>query len=300
MQFGVYRGAGKDGVAGVSTFEQWLGRPVNFAIEFTDWQNGGWASLSGPDWMLRPWADAKRQLLLCACLIPKGDPATLQDIANGKTDATWSALADQLVRFMQSDAIIRIGHEMDGGWYPWKAPQGSGLEPAFAAAFRKVVTVMRARQPYARFKFCLNFATAWSDPAYLSAVYPGDDFVDFIGLDFYDRSWVSNTYPIPLNADPLDLLSRRRIAWDANVVWRLERLRQFASDHRKDFIIPEWGCWHGDHGGEDSAYFVHQVADWFEENGVAMSAYFDFSSARLSADPAPLPLAAAAFTARFK
>ena len=103
---------------------------------------------------------------------------------------------------------------------------------------RGVVQVMRQAQPANQWKFVWNPTTAWWNLSYLSSVWPGAEYVDIVGIDLYDQSWVTNTYPYPSDCDAACRLTRQQIAW-SNSVWYLSAIRDFAVAHGKPMAIPE-------------------------------------------------------------
>ncbi len=116
----------------------------------------------------------------------------LRSIAAGAYDAYLRRSADQ-ARAVGAPFVVRFGHEMNGFWYPWGQPRvhpqnvaAAGNTPAmYAAAYRHVVDVFRQRG-------ATNVAWMWSpnvtdaNPAVtLRSLYPGDQYVDVIGLSGY-------------------------------------------------------------------------------------------------------------------
>jgi len=116
----------------------------------------------------------------------------LRSIAAGAYDSYLRRSADQ-ARAVGAPFVVRFGHEMNGFWYPWGQPRvhpqnvaAAGNTPAaYAAAYRHVVDVFRQRG-------ATNVAWMWSpnvtdaNPAVtLKSLYPGDQYVDVIGLSGY-------------------------------------------------------------------------------------------------------------------
>ena len=64
----------------------------------------------------------------------------------------------------------------------------------------------------------------------LRLAYPGDAYVDMIGMDVYDQSWVPD-YQVPAAR------WRSFINGDWSLAWQ----RSFAASHRKPVSFPEWG-----------------------------------------------------------
>ena len=88
--------------------------------------------------------------------------------------------------------MIRLGHEVDDAWPSWSA-RNNGAE--YIAAFRHVHDVLSSESPGFRFDWTSTRAGfgRWGLPAY-----PGDAYVDVIGLDTYWR----DAEPIPDRTGP--------------------------------------------------------------------------------------------------
>ena len=277
---GVYLGAGD--AAGIAGFERWLGRGVGVRLDFLP--SGSWSEIENPAWQLRRWSRAGGTLVLTVPLLPgAGDRAaggaSLRDCRSGRYDAHWSRLATNLVGHGLGDSALRLGHEFNGGWYAWRA---AGAEADFAGCFRQVVRTMRA-VPGSGFEFVWNPALGrlQADPV---GAWPGDAYVDTIGVDVYDQSWMPGTYPIPAGAAPDEVLRRRRRAWSGMLHGELGLgfWSGFARAHGKPLAIPEWGLARRSdgHGGGDNPYFVEQVDRFVRDpaNRVAWFIYFEYDA----------------------
>jgi Glycosyl hydrolase family 26 len=104
--------------------------------------------------------------------------------------------------------FIRFAHEMNGSWYPWcewrdknknleRDPgEESGFTPQdYRAAYRNVALLLRRLAPNVALVWCPNSGLLGGgrrDP--FAPFYPGDDVVDWVGLDFYERGF---TKPMP-------------------------------------------------------------------------------------------------------
>lgn len=121
------------------------------------------------------------------------DTYPLAKIASGAYDAYLRRSADQ-AKAVGKPFIVRFAHEMNGFWYPWGQPRPlhpqSIADPAnspaaYVRAYRHVVDVFRARG-------ASNVAWMWSPNVIdanpnvtLPSLYPGDGYVDVIGLSGY-------------------------------------------------------------------------------------------------------------------
>ena len=90
--------------------------------------------------------------------------------------------------------------------------------------------------------------------------YPGDDVVDYIGLDVYDFRY---------EGTPEERWEKFYLKGPFGLEWH----RDFAAAHGKPMTYPEWGV--GNFG--DNPYFVQQMHNWFLQNqeNIAYAAYFN-------------------------
>ncbi len=118
-----------------------------------------------------------RNVVWSVPLTVKGTP--LADVADGLHDAEFEAAASAISE-AQPKAIIRLGWEMNLGSMAWFA---KGQEADYIKAFRRVVGIFRRHSNGFKYDWCPGWGPQDS-PADLA--YPGDDVVDYIGLDVYD------------------------------------------------------------------------------------------------------------------
>ncbi len=83
---------------------------------------------------------------------------TLAAGATGAYDGEFATLARTLVRYDEGDAVLRLGWEFNGTWYPWSVTDAAGAAD-YAAFFRAVVNTMRA-VPGTAFRFVRNLTSA--------------------------------------------------------------------------------------------------------------------------------------------
>ena len=186
--------------------------------------------------------------------------ANLKDAAAGAYDAYYLKAAQTLAATLATDPdgkiTVRIGEEFNGNWMPWAA---ASSPEDFAATFRRIVDIYRSVSPNFQFEWNVNHSFGGMDPA---LAYPGDDYVDIIGMDFYyDKRWFS--------ADP-------EIAWSqmVNARYGLQWHQDFAAAHGKPTAYSEWGV-DTDNGG----VFVAHAAEWFEQHNVLYQIYWNSRSA---------------------
>lgn len=268
VPFGVYVGPGDPG--SVEKFADRTGTSPSLASDYLP-SSKGWSQMIEPGPLARfvaPWQGRGYRLVLGVPMIPTehGNPAgSLAGGAAGVHDAQFRTLAQTLVGYGQGNAVLRLGWEFNASWYPWAVsdPQSAAH---FAAYFRRIVTAMRA-VPGASFRFVWN-PTPGPSPVDLALAYPGDAYVDYVGLDVYDQVW-------NVAQNPTD-------AWNSYLTedFGLRWLASFAAQHHRPASIPEWGLSirSDGHGLADDPAFVAHMSAWLTVHHVAFSSYFDLNA----------------------
>jgi hypothetical protein len=258
-ELGVYRGGGN--TDGVIEFEAWLGRPVTVAVDFLT--HSTWSDIAAPSWWASRWGATSYRVVYSVPMLPDSG-GTLEEGASGAYNDHFSELAQTLVAHGEPDAVIRIGWEFNGSWMKWNAQTNPA---AFAGYWRQIVQTMRAVAG-ARFSFdwCPNRGRG-SVAAELA--YPGDAYVDYVGLDSYDTGWAAG-WQDPVKRWETMLTEPYGLRWH----------KQFAAEHGKQMSYPEWGLWVRDdgHGGGDNPYYIQKMREWIDANDVAYHSYFEYDA----------------------
>ena len=113
----------------------------------------------------------------------------LARIARGDVDEALERWA-RAARDTRLPMLVDFAPEMNGDWFPWSGIYAGGEQDGpetYRAAFRHVVEVFRrAGADNVGFAFHANVRSApdepWND---LARYYPGDDYVDWIGVSAY-------------------------------------------------------------------------------------------------------------------
>jgi hypothetical protein len=209
-------------------------------------------------------------------MLPTTGGYTLAAGATGAYNGYFTALAQNLVNAGMGTSIIRLGWEFNSSSNPWYA---AGQPSVFVAYWKEVVDSMRA-VPGADFSFEWSVAqgdNGSSDVAMgnYDSYYPGNDFVDIIGMDIYDETW--QVYP-GAAAEFQDIETQ---------TWGLNWLATFASEQGKPIAIPEFGLGsaasagdgapfqgNGEVSGGDDPIFINQMANWIANHNVQNAVYF--------------------------
>lgn len=80
--------------------------------------------------------------------------------------------------------VMRFAHEMNGSWYPWSESRNGNSRGEYVAAWRHVHDVVTgAGADNVIWVWSPNLTYPGAEP--LAPLYPGDDYVDWIGLSGY-------------------------------------------------------------------------------------------------------------------
>ena len=156
-------------------------------------------------------------------------PADIESrAANGQYDTYLKAWAARMKKFLAGAdgvygtgddrrAYIRMPHEMNGNWYPW-SPTAAGESPwQYVQMFRHVHDIFEAQgidSAHLQFMWIPNC----SGPYRAEDFYPGDAYVDWVGLDGYNfgtysgGKWMTPAYRLDNMVGRLKALTNKPIA----------------------------------------------------------------------------------------
>ncbi|MCK9921010.1 endoglucanase [Frankia sp. AgPm24] len=248
--------------ANADAFCNWRGADCDFALLYTT--RNSWTNVTQPTDLLQKFATWPGRLIIATPPFPEITGASNATCATGAYDAYWRNFGNFLNAYGRQDSIIRLGWEANGNWYQWSATNPT----QFINCWRHVVDSIRATaEPDPDISWSLNAHYSQNPPSHnAQEIYPGDLWVDDVGLDAYDA------YPP----------SRTKAEFDtqANAVGGLTYWYDFAVARNKGFGIGEWGVasGNGTNGGGDSPNYVQWMHDWFVERagkGLAYEFYFN-------------------------
>jgi Glycosyl hydrolase family 26 len=263
--------------AGMAAFASATGTSPTIACDYLP-ASSGWSGLEGagrgPNGFtstgyLDKWTGSGYTLQLAVPIIPTdsgGTPVgTLAIGATGAYDSYFATLAQNLVDAGEGNAFLRPGWEFDSTTYAWSA-QTPAAEADYASYFDQIVTTMRA-VPGADFKF------VWSPDANafrnyrsydVGLAYPGNAYVDYIGVDEYDVTSVTPRTPTT--------------GWTESLLPQLTAADEFAAARGKQLVIAEWGLGFANQDGYgDDPDFINSFYAWMTNpaNNVAYENYFN-------------------------
>jgi Glycosyl hydrolase family 26 len=290
LRLGVYAGPGAKSVSGGAAFGSFSGAATSDLLDFPP--SASWAGITGPKWLLSAHEGSPGRFEYSLPMLPDSGPYTLAACAAGSYSDEWRTLAQNLIKYNLASTIVRPGWEFNGTWYRWSAK--SDVD-GFVGCYRNIVTTMRSVSGQ-------SFSFDWNPnlgggafPA--ERAYPGNAYVDYVGVDIYDTSWSH----FATNATPTAV--QQAAAWndDLNGNHGLLFWSSFAASHGKPMAITEWGVNNvgGGHGGGDDPAFVNHMFDFMTDaaNDVAYEHYFNTAAHQLTG-ATTFPGSAATFQAR--
>jgi hypothetical protein len=179
------------------------------------------------------------------------------------------------VRAFKAPVFIRLDWEMNATWYPqWNLP--AVTQSAYIAAWRHVYAIFQqAHATNAVFVWCPNL---WTGPggARAASWYPGDAYVDWIGVDAYPQAAPVNTL--------------------MNLPDGLIDTAAYAAAHRKPLMVAEWAPDLPDPDTAAAMDLIPQYAARYPKTVKAL-VYFDFNGSGKDYTLAAHPVGAAALRA---
>ena len=152
------------------------------------------------DWVnARTSWDIAQQMVPMITWMPYGNGDPLGEIVAGTHDAAITKQAQE-AKALGVQILMRWGHEMNGNWYPWSGSSNGGADagaaggPAkYVAAYRHVHDIfVQVGATNVVWIWCINVADVPAeDWNHWTNYYPGDDYVDWVGLDAYN--WGSSS-----------------------------------------------------------------------------------------------------------
>ena len=256
----------------LDAFERWLTCRVDYAVDYS--ARDTWADIEDPTYLLEAWDGQRRRLVLGVAMLPRQPGPNIEAGARGDYDAHYQRLARRLVRGGHGDAILRVGWEFNLSNSRWFTRDYN----AFSTYWRRIVQIMRAEAGNEfQFDWNVNNGAGRVDATHY---YPGDDVVDFVGVDVYDVA--GTVYPYPTTCDRACRSAVQNRAWDTVIFGGSRGLSfwsAFASQHKKPLSLPEWGLWRSRNGigGAENPTYLARMHNFIVDprNQVAYQAYFE-------------------------
>jgi len=118
---------------------------------------------------------------------PNFKQPNLYSIVEGHFDSFFTAWAKEIQQ-VNGTVLLRILHEFNGDWYPWCTINNDRNPQLVVNAYRHIRNIFKNNQvDNVKFIWCPNSMSvpqeSWN---YIMDAYPGDEYVDYVGLDIYN------------------------------------------------------------------------------------------------------------------
>jgi hypothetical protein len=260
---------------------------------WSDWESPWMFSTQSDGWDAWLAANPARRVIMSMDLIPQevsdnSNPlAWEQPCAAGDYNHYATTLAQNLVSYGAGNVIIRLGTEANGTWEADYVGTTSAEMSAWASCFDNEVSAMRA-VPGAHFLFVWN-PNACAPDLPINEWYPGNSYVDIIGMDAYDKDCktLKTVGQEGWAAYSTDGVSDPNFPSIANIA-------AFAAANGKALSFPEWGLGSGD----DPAY-VTDMGQIFNQDDFSFESYFNTNGNGIAPLGSAIPNATAAYAKAF-
>jgi hypothetical protein len=267
--------------AGAAAFAAWRKRPLD--VVGVQGPQSTWASLTDPAWLYRRWEGKPYTMVFSVAMLPLDVPGvSIRACAQGSYNARWKKFGKVINSYGLGSSIIRLGWEFNGKWELWAATNPT----AWAECWRQIVTSAWSTAPRLRWDWAVNrgLSSALANPG---QAYPGNHYVNMIGIDSYDW-WPAASSP---GGWTMQLAGPQGLKY-----WLA-----FAKAHGKKLSVPEWGNMrYGESSGGDDPAYVKDMRAFFVANAPYIGFETVFQGPRASYDGGYLmPRAANAYKVGF-
>jgi len=256
----VYEG---NSLSNIAAYESWIGRSDFYVYSATGYAN--WNDYnSSLSWLIDTiWSPSGKKVFWNVPLFTATE-GNYAGAAQGLYNNYYKSQAERIAAFCSDYDVIyvRTSWEFNGYWFPWTILAGPGENQQqktqdFINAYRQFVNTFRSVSDKFRFEWNVNIGESFP----LETAYPGDEYVDVIGMDVYADNYANISDPV------------RRFQYTMTRPYGLIWLRDFARAHNKPIAISEWGV--GGKGSGDDAHFVESMFRWFNANDTVYQLYWD-------------------------
>jgi Glycosyl hydrolase family 26 len=272
---------------------------ANPAPTWSAWEAPWMFSTTSDGWDSWLASSSEHQVVMGMDLIPQSlstanNPlAWEQACAAGSYNRYAETLAANLVSYGAGSVVIRLGLEANGTWEADYVGSTATEMRDWAKCFDNEVTAMRA-VPGSHFLIVWDPNACTTDLP-LSEWYPGNAYVDIMGIDAYDE----------------DCSTRQTVAqegWSAYMTDSVSNpgndpnfpsiadMSTFAAAHGKPLSLPEWGI---NSGTSDDARYVSGMTQLFNNGDFSFESYFDTDTDGIAALGSAIPNATGIYEQAF-
>lgn len=244
----------------VDSFGQWLDNTITVSGDFMGGLNGwyDYVQMNGLATSLANWTawekaqPGRRMVTVGTYPWPYSIGANYSTCATGAYNTYYRQMAQNILASGIERIDLRLAWEFDGSWTGWYYPNGDYAN--FVGCWQQIVNSVHSIDSSHIITFDWNPTAGCCN--YLDERYwPGDAYVDYVGMDLYDVQPNSATQAI------------------------LTDVAAFAKKHGKKISFPEWGIWPAgnNNGNGDDPNYIQIMYDFCSNpaNNVSWQEYFN-------------------------
>jgi hypothetical protein len=265
-------------------------QPWQFTNEPSRTTSGSWEN----------WLATGHQMILGVDLIPQSAGSVSNPLAweqtcdSGGYNSYATQLAKNLVSYGAGGIVIRLGIEANGSWEADYTGSTTKELNDWATCYDQEVGAMRA-VPGTKLLFVWN-PNVCTQSFPLSEYYPGNSYVDIIGIDAYDSDCHYSTITT-VSKEGWQAFYTDSASYPGAGFPSLSGIEAFAQSKGKPLSFPEWGL---SQGGPDDATYVTDMGQMFNNDDFSFESYFDDGNDGIDQLGPSIPNATAAYTRAFK
>lgn len=172
----------------ISGYARTVGQDPAIVSEYRQWNDAAFL----PHHLNGVWRRGAMPMITWEPFSYEGHRYSLRAIARGRFDGYLRRSA-RSVRSFGHPVMVRFAHEMNGGWYPWGVKAEGNTARVYKRAWRHVVrTFRREGADNVLWIWCPNVNQSGNIP--FAGQYPGDAWVDWVGLDGFNWGYGGSSY----------------------------------------------------------------------------------------------------------
>jgi hypothetical protein len=257
----------------IAAFGSMRGRPNDVYVEFLERSN--WATVirnaGGRATKYANRTTYPGRVVISLPMMTNDTRGQHKQCAEGSFDDEITSIVQPYADKGIDDVIFRLGWEPNGdGNFPWSAFLSN--PEIYKACFRRQAMLIRDILPTATIDWTNRRGNDL--PYSVDYIYPGDDFVDIIGVMVYDR-W-------PIHPNQTSWNSAYNLRDEFGGPKGLNSYLRMAKAHGKPLSISEWAISNNDNdpSSRDNPFFIEKMFEFFRDNAseIAYEAYFNCGS----------------------
>ena len=217
LSIDVYDGSDHRAFDRGSQLERWLQKDLDLQNIFIPWDDGRYEIDELFTQIVPRFWEAGRIPMLTWELFLSSGPTPgdiLSRIVDGQYDAYLEEWAHNLDAAVARTSVssppiyIRLGHEMNGDWYPWAPAGGRGTPEQYIQMWKHVWKKVETRlEENVQLEWVWAANSADIGAYEMEDLYPGDKYVDWLAIDAYNwgdtRSWSKWRSPTEVFQQPI-------------------------------------------------------------------------------------------------